>query len=92
MTGEMPSLGQAPGDAHEPVYSAQRNRLASVGRSSNRFDSDNNHALNLVQQEIRSKLKNVLRKKKFYGYPINMPFTDVNMVTERVGLYGCNSL
>ncbi len=37
-------------------------------------------------------MRNVLKKRKFRGYPINIPFTDVKMVLEKVGcheLYIC---
>lgn len=90
MTGEIQSLGRsAGGNSSEPSYMTQRSRkllpTAAKGKSV-RYNNDGipEHILSLVQHEIKGKLKSVLRKKAFYGYPFNMPFTDVNMVIERV--------
>ena len=80
MTGEMPSLGISVRGTHEPSYVTTH---SAHGRSG-RMGGNAEHVLNSVQEEIKGKLKNILRKKTFRGYPINIAFTDVNMVIEKV--------
>ena len=90
MLGDMPSLSQSTGDSDKPSYMTQRSMKnlppGSNAKGVRYVDGVPDHVLSLVQQEIKGKLKSVLRKKNFFGYPINMPFTDVNMVLERVSL------
>lgn len=82
MTGEMPSLGMSVRGTHEPTYVTTQSAHGRGGRMGGSAE----HVLNSVQEEIKGKLKNVLRKKSFHGYPINIAFTDVNMVVEKVAL------
>ncbi|CAM9315544.1 unnamed protein product [Ectocarpus fasciculatus] len=77
---EMPSLGMSVRGTHEPTYVTTQSAHGRGGRMGGSAE----HVLNSVQEEIKGKLKNVLRKKSFHGYPINIAFTDVNMVVEKV--------
>lgn len=84
MTSFHPDASIAVTDILSKLENWKRTGLNTNQSSSSNYNSSNHDNIELFQQEIKLKLKNLLKSKILRGFPLNIAFTDIQHILNHI--------
>lgn len=63
--------------------------IIHIGELSGKGDKQYVDDMDFVEEQAKTKLRSVLRSRSIKGYPLNIPFTDVDTILTQVPLHIC---